>query len=132
MTLYRPLHPANMPSDLRRERAASLKLAIEDCHPSDAGQILAFALEELFVGAPLSCLQETLQADAAFWADCAAPPALHAYFAATLKQLGATALGEKARKRLFLTLWDGLSDADRLAFLRKVDPDGAFVRKAAA
>lgn len=34
------------------------------------------------------------------------------------------------RKRLFVAIWDALSEADRRQFLSRVDPNGVFVRGA--
>lgn len=114
-------------SRLRGEWAEALCYAIGQCHPDDAAQIMAAALDDIGAGDPpmrdpFGCLR----ADAAFWADCAHPIELEAYFAAALQHLGDRALGLKTRKRLFVTLWQSFPLKDRQAFLSRVDAQGQF------
>jgi len=111
----------------RTEAARALCFAIGECHPDDARQILCAAIDDLSAGDP-PCLDPfgNLRADAEFWADCAHPRELEAYFSSALKRLGNRALGIEARKRLFVSLWHSFSPADRQAFLSRVDAHGKF------
>lgn len=112
---------------LRWEWAESLCYAIAQCHPDDAAQIMASALDDIGAGNPrMRDPFGDLRADAAFWADCAHPMELEAYFAAALQRLGNRALGMKARKRLFVALWQSFPLSDRQAFLSRVDAQGQF------
>lgn len=112
---------------LRAEYAKTLCLAIAQCHPEDAVQIMAAALDDLRAGdPPMPDPFGRLREDADFWADCAHPAELEAYFASALKRLGTQALGIAARKRLFVAIWHSLSDQDRRAFLARVDSEGRF------
>lgn len=117
------------PADLQARRAAVLALcdAIANCHPEDAAQIMAAALDDIGAGdPPMRDPFGDLREDATFWADCAHPIELEAYFASALKRLGSVALGIKARKRLFVALWQSFPLADRQAFLSRVDAQGQF------
>lgn len=114
----------------RRILARQLCSAIADCHPEDAMQILSAALEDFETTGPFVSLQD-LRSDAKFWAECASPRELEVYFAAILRLLEKRAYALKARKRLFISLWESLTDADRHSFVSKVDPDMRFVRGAA-
>ena len=103
---------------LRAEWAQALCYAISECHPDDAKQIMAAALEDLAAGdPPMRDPFGDLRQDAAFWADCAHPVELEAYFSAALKRLLNRSLGIRARKRLLVALWCSLSDGDRRAFM---------------
>lgn len=115
----------------RLETAKALCAAIAACHPSDAAEILAAALEYLSAGDPAFDPFGDLRADASFWAETANPFELEMYFAAALKRLGSTALGINARKRLIVALWQSLPPDGQAAFLARVDPDGKFRGKAA-
>jgi hypothetical protein len=112
----------------RTEAARALCFAIGGCHPDDARQILCAAIDDLSAGDP-PCLDPfgNLRADAEFWADCAHPRELEAYFSSALKRLGNRALGITARKRLFVIVWQSLPLADRKAFLARVDAQGQFI-----
>ena len=117
---------------LRAECAEALCFAIAQCHPDDAAQIMAAALDDLAAGdPPMRDPFGSLREDAAFWADCANPAELEAYFASALKRLGNRAIGIRARKRLFAALWQSFDTADRMAFLRRVDAEGRFHGSAA-
>ncbi|WP_439137497.1 hypothetical protein [Roseicyclus sp.] len=72
-----------------------------------------------------------LRRDAAFWADIATPAELEAYVAAGLARIERRNFAAAAQKRLFVAFWECMSDADRRAFLARVDPTGKF-RGAAA
>ncbi len=112
---------------LRAAWAESLRFTIANCHPQDAAQIMVAALDDMAAGdPPMRDPFGDMRADAAFWADCANPAELEAYFAASLKRLKNTALGITARKRLFVALWHSFPVIDRLAFLSRVDGSGQF------
>ena len=116
----------------RMERAEALCDALGECHPADAREITAAYLDSMAAGDPQPHDPfGDLRNDAAFWADCAHPGELEAYFAAILKRIGDRALGIRARKRLFAALWESFDTADRVAFLRRVDADGRFHGRAA-
>jgi len=113
---------------LRAEWAEALCYAISECHPDDAKQIMAAALESMAAGdPPMRDPFGDLRQDAAFWADCAHPAELECYLASALKRLGYRALGIAARKRLFVALWQSFPLADRQAFLSRVDAQGQFI-----
>ena len=117
---------------LRAELSAQLSYAISQCHPEDAAQIMAASLDDLAAGdPPKSDPFGNLRADAAFWADTAHVAELEVYFAAALKSLGKRALGIQMRKRLFVAIWASLTDADRKAFLSRVDAQGSFLGRGA-
>ena len=83
---------------MRAEAATSLCLAIGNCHPSDACEIMAAALVDLSAGMPIAPLYSPMEA-AAFWADLATRAELKAYA---------------------LACFTRLSKADQAAFLRYV------------
>jgi hypothetical protein len=88
-------------------------------------------LEEAGAGTPeLSALSEDVRGDAAFWADVASPVELEAYVAGGLRRMGTTAFATETRKRLFVALWQSMPDAEKRAFLSRVDPKGVFRGKA--
>lgn len=116
---------------MRAEWAKALCYAIAECHPDDATQIMAAALEDMAAGQPTRPFPFCdIRSDADWWADCAHPAELECYFSSALKRLGDRALGMKARKRLFVALWQSFPLADRLAFLARVDATGQFCKGA--
>lgn len=112
---------------MRAEWAKALCFAISECHPDDAKQIMVAALDDMAAGDPPRrdpfC---NIRDDAEWWADCAHPAELEVYFSSALKRLGNRALGVKARKRLFVALWQSFPLADRQAFLSRVDAQRQF------
>lgn len=115
----------------RRVMAQQLCDAIADCHNEDAMQILSAALEDFETTGPFVSLLD-IREDAIFWADCASPRELEVYFAAILRLLGKRDFALKARKRLFISLWESLTDTDRQSILSKVNPDFKFVWRTAS
>ncbi|WP_244927306.1 hypothetical protein [Roseinatronobacter bogoriensis] len=114
---------------MRAEWAKALCFAISECHPDDAKQIMAAALDDMAAGSPPKAFPFCdIRSDADWWADCAHPAELECYFSSALKRLGNRALGVKARKRLFVALWQSFPLADRQAFLSRVDADGRFCK----
>ncbi|MBC7157380.1 MAG: hypothetical protein H5U20_07680 [Rhodobacteraceae bacterium] len=72
---------------------------------------------------------DELRDEAGVWADYAHPLEIAAYAAAALQRLdaaGVPALGEAARKRLLVVLWQGMPAEWQRAFLARVDPRGRF------
>ena len=117
---------------LRMERATTLALALGEAHPADASAIAAAYLHAMQTDGPtMGDPFGMVASDARFWADCAPPHELAAYGLAALEKLRGSALGIGQRKRLFAALWASFSEADRVAFLRRVDADGRFHGRAA-
>lgn len=71
---------------LRLERARILCLAIADCDPRDACQIMAAALDDLSAGMPGAPLFSYMD-QAAWWSDLASEPELKAYLLACWTRL---------------------------------------------
>lgn len=112
---------------LRASRAVDLAVALGAADERDAVQVCAAFLEHVAPDGPeFHNVMHGLRAEAEFWADCASPPALEAYVAAGLRQIGRTAFAERARKRIFAALWESFPEADRRAFVERVDPHGRF------
>jgi|GEM_PF-1619448 hypothetical protein len=101
-------------------------MALESLNPQDAATICAAVLEEISAGDPPYDAFGDLRASAAWWVDFANVAEVEVYFEAALKRLGNQALGIRARKRLFVMLWQSFSGDDRRAFLARVDADGCF------
>lgn len=101
----------------RHEKRNSAVMALQALDPKVASAICAAVLDEISAGSPRLDLWGDIRADAEFWADCANPPELEAYFASALKRLKKQALGIRARKRLIAALFTSLSDAEKRAFL---------------
>lgn len=106
----------------RKIWAQALCNFIGDCHPVDASQVMVAALEDMVGDGPEVNVFCTLRGDAQWWAETAPQHELQEYTYAGMKQLGQRALGPGARKRLILTLWQGLTPADKRAFIAKVAP----------
>ena len=95
-----------------------LARALGDCEPEDARQVCAGYLESLRAGMPgQDPLAECLRSDAAMWAAIADPDELTEAVRAGLERLRGTALHMRQRKRLVWSLFVGLPDAERRAFL---------------
>jgi len=117
---------------IRKDWANAVWFALDHCAPEDVAHIAATCLADLETGGPtLGDIFGTVSGDAAFWADCAPAHELVAYGTAALDRLRGSALGIGTRKRLFARLWETFDTKDRQAFLRHVDADGKFIRRAA-
>lgn len=115
--------PAEKPSPqtrLRTERAMTLSIAISDCDPMDAAQIMAAALQDMETDGPQHDVFGTLRRDAEWWAELAPPHEVQTYVTAGLKQLTTRAIGPKARKEVIAQLWNGMTPEDKGAFLRAI------------
>lgn len=102
----------------RYEKQNTAIIALTDLDPQDAALICISALDEIKAGPPAFDPWGDLRADAAFWADCANPAELEAYFTAALKRLQNQVLGLRARKRVLAELFQDLNASDRQAFLQ--------------
>lgn len=109
--------------------AMALADSIASMDRVEACQTMSAWLDELRVGLPIAPFT-TIEAEAASWAALATPVELEIYTTEALSRLEATPLGLKARKRVFLALWQTFIDQDRRAFVKKVDPYGLFAREA--
>ena len=70
----------------RAKSAMTLGLAIADCHPADACEIMEAALSDLMVGNPLAALFGEMDA-ATHWADLATQNQAKAYALACYKRM---------------------------------------------
>lgn len=93
-------------------------------------QVLCAALETVGADAPRGHFWGAVRDDAEWWADIATPVELEAYVGAGLRAITRRTFAPSAKKRLFVALWASMSDGDRKAFLKRVDPKGKFVRGA--
>lgn len=106
---------------LRAEHATSLALALADCHPQDADQIVAAWLADRLTTGPEPAFG-TIRDDAAFWAETAPQVEVQEYVWAGVKVLAGKAMGRTARQRFLALLWNGMAADDRRAFLQRVTP----------
>lgn len=104
---------------LRAERATTLALALADCHPQDADQIIAAWLAERLTTGPEPAFG-AIRDDAAFWAETAPQVEVQEYVWAGVKVLADKAMGQTARQRFLALLWNGMAADDRRAFLQRV------------
>lgn len=97
-------------------------------YPVQVMEILCACIEDMRHAAPdgYGLFSESLRDDAAYWADSASPAELEAYVSAGLIAIGKRRLAENAAKRAMIALWNKHSDADRKAFLARVDPKGVL------
>lgn len=110
----------------RHEKREAAVMALMDLAPQEAAAIACTVLDEVAAGDPPYDALGDIRAAAEWWAGFANPAELQCYFASAVKRLENQALGIKARKRMFAALWISFSDADRKAFLARVDADGTF------
>lgn len=114
---------------LVRQLAATLKVVRPE-DMADVTDLLSGWLEGASAGMPDAVHPfGNLREDAGFWADIATPAELEAYVAAGLRRIERRQFAQVALKRIFVTIWECMSDADRRRFLGRVDPAGKF-RKA--
>ncbi|EDM70817.1 hypothetical protein RAZWK3B_15508 [Roseobacter sp. AzwK-3b] len=84
------------------------------------GEALCAALDTVGGGAPGYDAFGNMREDAAFWADVATPMELEIFGAAALKRIQRATFAHRARKRVFMALWETFTEADRKAFIQKV------------
>jgi hypothetical protein len=116
-----------MISRLRLARARHLAVAIAQCDRRDALAVMSAAIADLGAGMPsLLSAEDEIRERALWWADTAAEVELVQYACAAMARLQTSPLGLPHRKRLLAAIWKALPDADRRAFLARVDPRGNF------
>lgn len=108
-----------------KQLAAVLSVVGHDDMP-DVSDLLAGWLDHNGAGSPDSALFGALREDAAFWADIATPKELEAYVAAGLSRIERRNFAQVTLKRIFVSIWEVMSESDRRRFLSRVDPDGVF------
>ena len=107
---------------LRKAWAESLCYALSQCHPDDAVQIMTAALQDMVIGSPVpafSQLADSLKQDAEWWLAYVSDLEAQVFLEAIIDHIGNRALGIAARKRFIATLWNGLDERDRDAFLAR-------------
>lgn len=113
---------------------AVVALGLLEAHDAQAcGAIVSAWVERLGARLPIPGA-ESVRGDALYWAETALELELVEYLAAGLRQLAARGNGAvllPARKRLLVALFQSLPDAERRAFLARVDPRGLFTGRAA-
>jgi len=62
-----------------------------------------------------------LREEADWWADTATPLEVEIYAVAALKRIRKATFATRARKRLFMAMWEEFTPQDRSAFLSKVN-----------
>ena len=102
---------------VRAMAAEALCRAIAECHPEDAAQIMAAALDDMGTTGPAAAFLGAQKQDAEFWAETAPPNELQAYCYAGLQKLGQRALGPKTRSRMIVALWNAMRDEEKQKFL---------------
>ena len=105
---------------MRAEWANTLAMAIAECHPHDAAQIMTAALEDMQIGGPQGPSFGAVRQDAEWWADTCPQHELQEYAYAAMKVLAGRALGRTARLRFLAALWNGVAPDDKKAFLSRV------------
>lgn len=112
-----------------RHLAAVLSVVTAD-DARNVAQLLCAWLDDAAAGVPDTAdLFGGVRADAEWWADLASPLELEAYVASGLRRIERRHFAERARKRLFVTLWESMGAEDRRNFIARVDPEGAFRRQ---
>ena len=112
---------------LRMEWANALAFALSECHPDDAAAICCAFLDTIETRGPmLGDPFGITVSDARLWAAAALPHELVSYTLAGFAELPRAHVSNAAVKRLFVAIWQRLPDADRRAFLARVDADGRF------
>lgn len=105
---------------LRMERRNTLCMAIADCDPDDALQIITAVLAGMETAGPQHDLIGTARSDAEWWASLAPPHELQAYTYSGLRALARQTIPTAIRLRLMALLWNGLMAADKREFLRRM------------
>lgn len=106
---------------------------LADHDPRAAGSVVSAWMDYLGAGLPMPA-HDSLRADALYWSETALELELVEYLAAGMRALTARDFGAlllSARKRLLVAVFQTLPDADRRAFLARVDPRGVFTGRPA-
>lgn len=85
------------------------------------GEALCAALDTVGAGAPRYEAFGDLREEADWWADTATPLEIEVYAVAALKRIRKATFATRARKRLFMAMWEEFTPQDRSAFLSKVN-----------
>lgn len=125
--------PADMPPGKARAlvltELSEVLLAFGRVDAQATIDLCAMLVDEHGAGEPWPSLTvEHARKDARLWADAASTLELQAVLAAAIEALGARieTVAPAGRKRLLVALWGTLGDAEKRAFLSKVDPRGVF------
>lgn len=102
--------------------------AAAEIAPKTTADVLSVHLDQLRAGEPVPPFQ-SLEVEADNWASVAHVGELSAYAVASLKRLKTRAFPISDRKRVLCAIWETLPPDDRIGFLRRVDPQGKFMRK---
>lgn len=108
-----------------KQLAAVLSVVNADDMP-DVSDLLVGWLDHNGAGSPDPCPFVPLRESATFWADIATPKELEAYVAAGLSRIERRNFAQVTLKRIFVSIWEVMSESDRRRFLSRVDPDGVF------
>lgn len=121
---------AHLDRIVRQELLVAMLGEVEE---ADAAAICVAFLDGRSAGMPMPDAFGAVREQAAFWAGIADPAEIEAYVAFGLREAtqGRHRFALAARKRLLASLWETLPEADRKAFVRRVDPEGRFHRRAA-
>jgi hypothetical protein len=87
------------------------------------GEALCAGLDTVAAGAPGYAAFNEARNDALMWAEISTPVELEIYLSVILRRLAALnkgGLAMRARKRVFMDLWNAMIAADQKAFLKKV------------
>lgn len=114
------------PGTVDHWRLTELLGAIRAAPADEANQVMSCILEDRRAGGPVDTTWGDIREDAEWWADVATPPEIEAVVAAGLRRIERALFAVAARKRLFVALWEAMPQADRRAFLRRVDPQAKF------
>lgn len=126
---------ADMHREMRLEKAcgqlALILMSLPEGDIPRVAELMQGWLEYVSAGMPDASIWGNLRSDAGFWADIATTAEIEAYVGAGLRRIERATFAESARKRIFVDLWEQMSNADRHAFMSRVDPEGNFQRGAA-
>lgn len=114
-----------------RDCLAALAALGERCPRKAIALMCQHAQEEVETSGPAPGIGPMTE-DAAFWVACASAREREVYLLALIRAMEREVVTPRARKRLLVAMWHDLPDADRVAFLRRVDPAGRFARREVA
>jgi hypothetical protein len=104
---------------LQAERLTTLGLAIADCDPFHAAQLMTAALENMRGAGPGLDFGQ-LRYEAETWAADAPQHEVQEYAYAALRQLTRNAIGPKARAKIMVAMWNRCGPDERAAFIARV------------
>lgn len=109
------------------ERAKLAIAALRSIDPEPREMVFNFA--HWGVADPEAIPLGPLQDDADAWAEEADRDELVAYGRAAVQRLVSDPLAVTLCKQLFVQLWQSFSEADRMRFAQRIDPDGLVIRR---